>query len=279
MNKESKQHLIRSLEKGIRYDGRDLLDYREIEVKTGVSSTAEGSALVKMGDTEVLVGVKLQIEKPFPDNPDEGILMVGSELLPLSNRDFEAGPPSIDSIELARVIDRGIRESGTVDVKKLVIEKGEKVWGVMVDICPINATGNLFDASFLGVMAALKDVRFPALNEDGIVDYKKRTNKKLPLLKTPASVTVIKIGNYFIVDPIPDEEEALDSRLSVTVTEDDMICALQKGGDMPLKIDDIEKMLDIAIEKTKFLRKFLKWIENDFILYYFIFFNIIKLCS
>lgn len=256
MNNDNRQHLLRSLEKDIRYDGRKKTDYRDIEVEVGISSTAEGSARVKIGDTEVLVGVKLQIEKPFPDRPEEGNLMVGAELLPLSNSKYELGPPSIDSIELARVIDRGIRESHSIDVKKLLIERGEKAWSVMVDICPINSAGNLFDAGFLGAILALNNAKIPKY-ENGEVNYKEKTKNGLPLTKTPISVTVIKIGDTYVVDPLPEEEDALDARLTVTVTEEGKICALQKGGDMPLTLTDVEEMLTLGIEKTEELRKYL----------------------
>src|SRR3989338_5346357 len=155
---------IRSLaEKGAREDGRDFLEYRKpIKIEYGVSSkSAEGSARVTIGDTEVVAGVKLEVGEPFPDTPDEGVLMVGAELLPLSNPEFESGPPSIDSIELARIIDRGIRESKCIDFSKLCIKKGEKVWMVFIDIYPINDSGNLFDAASLAALAALKDAKFP----------------------------------------------------------------------------------------------------------------------
>ena len=126
MNNEFRQHLITSLTKNVRIDGRKLEDYRNITVKLGVSSTAEGSALVKFGNTEVIVGVKMEIAKPFSDRPDEGAIMVNAEFLPMSNPEFETGPPGIDAIELARVVDRGIRESKAINLKKLVIKKGEK---------------------------------------------------------------------------------------------------------------------------------------------------------
>jgi len=57
-----------------------------------------------------------------------------------------------------------------------------------------------------------------------------------------------------IVDPTDEEEKAVDARLTVTVLDDDKICALQKGGDSPLTMKDIEKMVDLAIKTSKVLR-------------------------
>ena len=257
MHRELRNHILGLLEVNTRLDGRKLTDYRQpVEVEYGVVKTAEGSARVKIGETDVMVGVKMEVGEPYPDTPDEGTIMVGAELLALSNPEFEPGPPGIQAIELARVVDRGIRESKAVDFKKLCITPGEKVWMLVIDICPINDAGNLFDASSLAALAALKDTKFPAY-EDDKVDYKKKTSKKLELEKTPIAVTVIKIGDKFIVDPDIEEEKVIDSRLTVSSMEDGTLCALQKGGDYPLTMEDIDKMLDIGIEKAKELRKHL----------------------
>ena len=252
-----RSHIINLLNLGRRLDGRKLTEYRgPITVEYGVVKTAEGSARVKIGDTEVMVGVKMEIGEPYPDMPNEGTIIVGAELLPLSNPEFEPGPPGIQAIELARVVDRGIRESKALDFKKLCIEKGEKIWMVIIDICPINDAGNLFDASSLAALAALKDTKFPAFDDDKI-DYKTKTDKSLKLEKVPIAVTVIKIGDKFIVDPDIEEERAIDARLTVSSIENGTLCALQKGGDAPLTQEEIDEMLDIGIEKAKELRKYL----------------------
>ena len=255
MFKELRSHIISLLDANTRLDGRKLTEYRKpVEVEYGVVKTAEGSARVRIGETDVMVGVKLEVGKPYPDTPEEGTIIVGAELLPMSNPEFEPGPPGIQAIELARVVDRGIRESKALDFRKLCITPGEKIWIVVIDICPINDAGNLFDASSLAALAALKDTKFPGFNGEK-VDYKNKTDKKLPLEKEPISVTVIKIGNKFIVDPDTEEEKVIDSRLTVASMEDGTLCALQKGGDFPLTTDEISEMLDIGMEKAKELRK------------------------
>jgi len=250
-----RSHIINLLNADTRLDGRKLAEYRKpIEVEYGVVKTAEGSARVKIGETDVIVGIKMEVGEPYPDIPDEGTIIVGAELLPLSNPEFELGPPGIQAIELARVVDRGIRESKTVDFKKLCIAPGEKVWLLIIDICPINDAGNLFDASSLAALAALKDTKYPFFDGEK-VDYKQKTDKKLELEKAPIAVTVVKIGEKFIVDPDIEEEKVIDARLTVSSIEDGTLCALQKGGDFPLSVEDIDKMLDIGIEKAKELRK------------------------
>lgn len=248
------EHLLQALDKGVRYDGRKLDEYREIKIETGVSKSAEGSALITAGKTKVIVGVKLGVEKPYDDTPEEGNLMVNVELLPLSNDKYEIGPPQPQAIELSRVTDRGLRESKAIDPKKLCITKGELVWNVMVDACTINDDGGLFDIIGLGALAALKNARFPKI-EDNLVKYDEMTEEKIPLSREPIPVTVFKIGKHLVLDPLPEEENAADARLTVTVTGENTVCALQKGGFYPLTAESIDSMIALALEKAPELRK------------------------
>lgn len=248
-------HAKEIIQKGYRFDKRAMDEYRDIQVETGVSKTAEGSARVRFGETEVMVGIKLGIEKPYPDCPNRGNVSVNVELLALSSPEFEPGPPSNQAVELARVVDRGVREGGAIDMEAMCITPGEAVWTAFIDVCTINDAGNLFDAASLGALAALKDTKLPVRKEDGTLDYKEKTDKGLPLHDEPVEVTVLKIGDKFIVDPIREEEKVLDSRLTVAFTKDDKICALQKGGEVPMTADDVAHAVDIATSKVDELRK------------------------
>ncbi len=252
-----KEHTLSILKRGSRLDGRKHDEFREMKLEYGVSKSAEGSARVVVGDTEVIVGIKMEVMTPFLDTPDEGGIMVNAELRPLSNPKFELGPPGMQAIELARVVDRALREGCVFDFKKLCIKKGEAVWMVVVDIYPINDSGNLIDISSLAALAALQDAKFPELGDDNKVNYKEITNKKLQLKALPLCCTVLKIGESFIVDPSSEEEEFIDARLTVGMLEDGTLCSLQKGEDSALTIDDIDKMIDIALKKNKELRKVL----------------------
>ena len=88
-----------------RLDGRGLTDYRPIQIETGIIEKAEGSARVRLGKTEVMVGIKIDIGEPYSDRPNEGVLTTSAEFVPLASPEFEAGPPGEDSVELARVVD------------------------------------------------------------------------------------------------------------------------------------------------------------------------------
>lgn len=260
MVSESKKYVQALLQKNLREDGRKLDQYREIKVEYGISAkSAEGSARVKIGNTEVVAGVKMEVGNPFPDRPDEGTIIVNAELLPLSSPEFESGPPGVASIELSRVVDRGIRESKAIDFKKLCIEKGEKVWLIFIDIYPINDDGNLFDAAALAAFAALKDAKFPEYDkETERVKYDEKTKDPVPLEAIPMACTVLKIGDKFIVDPMSKEEEAADARLTTVSLKNGNLCAMQKGGDTPVSTEDIMQMVELSLVKAKELRKVLE---------------------
>ncbi|MDD5254178.1 MAG: exosome complex protein Rrp42 [Candidatus Nanoarchaeia archaeon] len=252
----NKQYIMDLLKKGKRADNRGLEDYREITVEYGISpKNAEGSARVKIGETEVVCGVKFEVGTPFPDKPDEGTIMVNAELSPLSSPDFETGPPRIDSIELARVVDRGIRESKCLDFKKLCIKEGEKVWMVYIDLYSINNGGNLFDAASLVALAALKDAKLPKYDEKSEkIVYEEKLKTGLHLNELPVEVTVCKVGETFFVDPNFDEEDAVDARLTVAVLEDGRIAALQKGNIVALTPEEIDHMVEMAQKISSSLR-------------------------
>ncbi|MBU0469934.1 MAG: exosome complex protein Rrp42 [Nanoarchaeota archaeon] len=253
----NKETIAQLANEGKRLDGRSLTEFRQpIEIETDISWTAEGSAKVRIGETVIMAGVKLSIEKPYNDTPNEGGIMINAELTPLSSEEYESGPPGMKSIELARVTDRGIREAKAIDMKKLCITPGEKAWFVIVDIITINDAGNLFDAAGLAVLTALKAARFPVVDpETGAIDYKQKTKVSLPLSKEPLPITVYKINGKLVVDPTNEEENASEARLTVASDSKGTISAMQKGGEDSLTIDEISEMVDLATEKSAFLRE------------------------
>jgi len=253
ISKLTKKRIQEYLKLGKRFDGRGLLDFRDITIETNVIKNAEGSAKVKMGDTEVIAGVKLNTAEPFPDSEGQGILITTAEFLPLSSPRFEPGPPQIDSIELARIIDRGIRESGFLEFDKLSI-KEDKVWGVFVDMYPLNADGNLIDACALAAICALKTARFPRYDEkEDKVKFEEKTDKKLPLTNNmPLNVTFYKVGKHLIVDPVEEEEDSSEARVSLAISKDkeSIIHATQKGGEQTFTEEELTHVIDNAIKKS-----------------------------
>lgn len=257
------QRIKQYLEAGKRFDKRELWEFRDLKVETNVSNKAEGSVRVKLGKTEVVVGVKMDVSEPYPDSPNKGNLMVTAELLPLSSPRFESGPPKFPAIEVGRLVDRVIREGKFIDVEKLCIEEGKKVWTVFVDIYSINDDGNLLDASAIAAIIALKNSKIPKYNEEtGKAVYGEWTKETIPVAKhIPLSITLYRVGNSFIVDPTKEEEDASDMRVTIGRSESG-IHSMQKGDANSIKTADFEKGLEMS-EKVykdiiKKVEKFLK---------------------
>lgn len=248
-----KDYLYNLVLKGERADGRRFDEYREISIEKNVISKAEGSALVKLGSSQVMVGVKMQPGEPFPDSPNRGVIITNAELVPLASPTFEPGPPNEVGIELARLVDRGVRESKAVDLEKLCIIPGKQVWVIFIDVHILDDCGNIMDASSLGAIAALLTTRVPASRFGLGEDY------SLPVNDVPIATTAIEFGDVLMFDPDVDEESIANTKLTVISTADGSICGMQKSGPGMLTPEQAYRIVDIACQKAREIReKFLE---------------------
>ncbi len=246
--------ILEQAAKNKRIDGRSPSDYREMKIETGIIEKANGSAQVTLGKTKVMVGIKLELGEPFPDTPNEGVLTVNAELTPLAYPTFELGPPGENAIELARIVDRNLRESKAIGVERLCLEPRKKVFIVFVDINVLDHDGNLIDASEYAALAALLTSKMPEYEiKDGEVILED-THQPLPMNNYPVAVTFAKVGKTLMVDPSIKEEDSMTTRLTVGIDKDDCVCAMQKGGKGELDIDEIKSAVDAAIQKSRELR-------------------------
>lgn len=246
-----RDYLAKLAEKGKRADGRELNEFRNIQIETNIISKAEGSARVKIGNTQVVVGIKMDVGEPYSDSPESGVMTTAAELIPLASPDFEAGPPREDAIELARVVDRGVRESGVIELDKLCIEPKEKVWIVFIDMHIIDYDGNLFDAASLAALAALLTATVPAER------FELGENYPLPLKEPPISCTSVKYNNVVVIDASLDEEEIAEARLTVATDENGDIRAMQKGLSGSFDVEEIKKVIKSSVDNGKKIREIL----------------------
>ena len=240
---------------GKRLDERSATDYREMKIEVGVIDKAEGSAQVHLGKTKIMVGVKVDAGEPFLDTPDQGVLTVNAELVPLASPEFEPGPPGENAIELARVVDRGIRESGAIDIKKLCVIPGKKVYVIFVDMYVLDHDGNLIDAAAIAAFAALLNAKIRKYELSGETVTFTSEYEPLPIQNYPSTITTVKIGNSLIIDPSLGEENVAEARLTVTVDKDDKICAMQKGGLGTFTRKEVETTVANAIAKSGEIRQ------------------------
>lgn len=249
MSRIRKDVLLTTLAKGTRYDGRPFDGFREISIQKGALKSADGSALVSIGGTKVLASVKFDIATPFSDRPKEGVLISNAELLPTASPSFEPGPPDENSVEFARIVDRAVRSAECVDLKSFFVEDG-KVISLFLDLYVMDHAGNFIDAGTLAAAAALADAKMPKLEGAKILrgEYVGPLNPRA----LPVSVTMIKVGKNWLVDPSRDEELAQDGRLTIATTSEH-VCAIQKGRGSITK-GELTEALDIAFRKGNEIR-------------------------
>ena len=242
-------HILDLAAEGKRLDGRGPDEYRPITIEPGFVATADGSALVRLGDTAVLAGIKLEPGKPFADTPNAGVLTTNAELVPLSNPTFEPGPPQPGAIEVSRVVDRAIRAAETIDLTGLCVTPGEKSWVCYTDIHVLDHSGNLIDAALLAAVTALSHATVPAKRfEIAEADY------PLAVAHLPIECTFFRLGVAIVVDPTFAEELAAHGRITVATDEAGRIVAMQKGLVGAFSPDDVKSVVRRAFEHGERLR-------------------------
>lgn len=253
-----KQQMWDAISKGRRLDGRNLDEVRPIHIELDIIGKANGSARVKLGNSEVVAGVKVETGEPFEGLENKGALILSAEVLPTASPYSEPGPPDEETIELARVVDRGIRESQMIDLDKLVLVPGKIVYTIFVDCSVINADGNLFDATSYAVVSALISSKLPVfeVQDDKVVDTGKRQDP--PITTIPVSITSVRIGDVVIFDATAEEEACMDARITLTTNSNGHYTAIQKGSTGAFTVEQIRKTADIARIKGEKIRTKLK---------------------
>lgn len=251
-----KNYITSNLKKEERIDGRGLWEYRDFTIKADTIASAEGSADVTLGDTRIITGLKYDVGEPFPDLPDEGVATVMAELLPLASPLFERGPPDEQSIELARVVDRGIRHADCIQTQKLCIKEKEAVYILFVDIYVINHGGNLIDAGGVSALTTLLSAHIPQgkIGDNGLEWTGKYFTGKDIVKELPFILTYGKIDDIIFLDPDLPEELIAEGKISISVTED-KITSIQKSGVATFSIDEIKMLCKKSMEIGRKLRK------------------------
>ena len=257
-----KQQMLEALSRGKRLDGRNFESYRDLEIEIGIIDKANGSAKVKLGNTEVLAGVKVETGEPFEGLENKGALIMSAEVLPTASSHVEPGPPDEEAIELSRVVDRGVRESKMLDLDKLALIPGKIVYTIFVDCSIINSDGNLLDATSYAVVAALLTCKLPifVVENDRVVD----TGNIMPppITTVPISVTAVRIGDSVLLDPTMEEEACMDARITVTTQSEGDLVALQKGYTGPFSVNQILRSVEIARNKGEEIRSRIKGLNG-----------------
>jgi ribonuclease PH len=192
----------------MRCDSRRPDEMRPVEVVTGYLRTAEGSALIKAGNTQVLCAATIEDTVPqFLRNSGKGWVTAEYSMLPRatakrSPREVSKGRPSGRTHEIQRIIGRSIRS--VVDLAAL----GERT--VVIDCDVLQADGGTRTASITGAYVALamalrQLVRYGAL-------------KSMPLRDSVAATSVGLVGGVPMLDLCYEEDSRADVDMNVVMT-------------------------------------------------------------
>lgn len=72
LSEAERTFILHGVEENFRVDGRSCRDYRPMELETELVSNASGSARLRLANTDILVGIKTEIDVPNPKTPNKG---------------------------------------------------------------------------------------------------------------------------------------------------------------------------------------------------------------
>ncbi|TFK29038.1 ribosomal protein S5 domain 2-like protein [Coprinopsis marcescibilis] len=227
-------YLERFVAEGYRPDGRSFSSWRDVSVNVGSISTANGSALVRIGNTTVVCGVKAEVAEPELDCDTKGFLVPNLDLPALCSPRFKPGPPSDEAQVLSARLNEAIVASGVLPLESLCIHPRKSVWTLYVDAICINYDGNAFDAALLAMILALKNTRLPKAQYDeqtGRTLCSRTETDGLSIQRIPFAVSFgIFDSSHILADPSSFEEPLLDGTLTVILDEHaDILSASQIG--------------------------------------------------
>ncbi|KAF6099261.1 exosome component 7 [Phyllostomus discolor] len=159
LSEAEKVYIVHGVQEDLRVDGRGCEDYRGVEVETDVVSNTSGSARVRLGHTDILVGVKAEMGTPKLEKPNEGYLEFFVDCSANATPEFEGRGGDDLGTEIANTLYRIFHNKSSVDLEALCISPREHCWVLYVDVLLLECGGNLFDAISIAVKAALFNTR------------------------------------------------------------------------------------------------------------------------
>ncbi|XP_069675454.1 exosome complex component RRP42 isoform X1 [Periplaneta americana] len=238
LSEAEKTFILHGVEENLRCDGRTRLDYRPMEIETDVVSHASGSARLRLANTDILVGVKTEIDTPYPERPREGKMEFFVDCSANATPAFEGRGGEELGTEISNSLATAYQSPEAFDLTSLCILHGQQCWKLYVDILILECGGNLFDAVSLAVKAALHNTRVPKVKaasmDGGSVDLHLSDDPfdcyRLDVSAAPCLVTLCKIGDHCVVDPTAEEETCSNASVVVAVTENSLVTSVFKTG-------------------------------------------------
>ncbi|HZU26908.1 MAG TPA: ribonuclease PH [Bryobacteraceae bacterium] len=192
----------------IRVDQRQAAEMRPVRITPNYLVTAEGSALIELGNTRVICTASLEETVPsFLRNSGKGWITAEYAMLPRSTitrtpREVTKGRTSGRTHEIQRLIGRSLR--AVVDLDRL----GER--SVFIDCDVIQADGGTRTASITGAYVALA-IAIRRMQRFG-------TLKTSPLRDHVAATSVGIVGGTAVLDLCYEEDSRADVDMNIVMT-------------------------------------------------------------
>lgn len=251
LSEAEKTYIVHGVQDNFREDGRGCEDYRQMDLETGLMSNTSGSARLRLANTEILVGVKAELEEPKPDTPDRGRLEFFVDCSANATPKFEGRGGEELATEITNLLYRAYSSDTVLDVKSLCLQQEKLCWVLYVDVLLLECGGNLFDAASIAVKSALFNTKIPSVSvtqEEGgetelDVSDDPYNAKRLDVTSAPCVITLSKIGQSHAVDATQKEEACCLARLMMAVTEAGTVTAMVKEGSGSLDPDSVAEMM------------------------------------
>ena len=222
----------------MRMNGRGDRDLRSIVLEPGFSKHAEGSCLVRFGDTQVLCTASLEDRVP-PHVYGTGAGWVTAEygMLPRSThermaREAARGKQGGRTLEIQRLVGRALRAA--VDLKALGVRT------VTLDCDVLQADGGTRTAAITGAWVALS-LAVRALQKAGKL-------KASPILRSVAAVSVGMKAGAPLLDLDYAEDSTADVDMNVVATGEGNLVEVQGTAEgKAFGRADLDAMLDLAL--------------------------------
>ncbi|XP_053187786.1 exosome complex component RRP43 [Scomber japonicus] len=255
------------LKENCRPDGRDLSEFRATTLNIGSISTADGSALVKVGNTTVICGIKAELTNPTVEAPGKGYIVPNVDLPPLCSSRFRPGPPGEQAQAASQFIADVIESSELIQTEDLCIERGKLCWVLYCDIMCLDYDGNLLDACIIALLGALKNTQLPevTINTETSgpeVNLEKRHGLQIHKHPVGASFCVFD-DSILIVDPTAEEECLSTAQLTVVTDEEGRLCSVHKPGGTSLSAEKLQEFICRATARQKEIQKLIDKVINS----------------
>ncbi|XP_031619440.1 exosome complex component RRP43-like isoform X1 [Contarinia nasturtii] len=251
----------------IRPDGREFEAFRPIRINVKSIGTADGSAIVKLGNTTVICGIKAELSAPTVEEPEKGYLIPNIDLTPLCSPKYRSNNTNDDAQVLTCNLNNLIKEANWIDLKNLCIAKERLVWTLYCDISCVDYDGSILDASVVAICAALRSLTLPKVQYDDetnnyTVHKIDRSPLKLSEMCPVCTTAMIFDEKTVFADPDAEEEELATSLITI-VTCDGEMCLVLKPGGVSISDRQFEACLKLALNREKSICKLISSIVEE----------------